>query len=192
MLHRLVALFLLAVFSCQVSAGITVDVGDYLLLPDTADQVVEITVSTDTSDTIALMNFLAEVSGPPNNPLISEIDFDSESGLLFFGNSDGYVSSFSNGSIEQGSITVATLGSEVLAQGNIRVLIDTTGILSGGVWSFSLTDIAGNPQNDSSFADQNAAPVAAIFSNGSLTVIPEPSSALLVALVTFVCCRRRH
>ncbi|MEM9419582.1 MAG: hypothetical protein AAGA25_11120 [Planctomycetota bacterium] len=188
--YRFTIVFLSATLGLNAAAEITVDIGDYQLLPDTPNQIIEINVSTDTGDTIAVMNFLAEIRGAVGSPLLSGVDFDSETGLLFFGNSDGYSPSFSNGIIEQGSITIAPQGPEILAQGKIRVFFDTTGILSEGVWQLSLTGIAGNPQNNTTFGDMNASTVEAKFNNGSLIVIPEPNTAFVVILCALACYRR--
>lgn len=173
-------------------AAITVDVGNHFLDPGISGQSIEINVSTDTSDTIAGMNFLAEVVGPLSNPLISDVHFDSP-GLLFFGNSDGYNQSFGDGTIEQGSITVAIPDSEIPAAGVIRVFFDTTSIAGIGNWSLRLTNVLDNSANSSSFIDSDGSIIDAIFTDGTIFVVPEPSSMVLMFMSALgaICWRSR-
>jgi hypothetical protein len=162
-------------------AGQVIDVGGHYLLPNSADQWVEVSVSG--GDAVMGLNFYAQVGdgnfdglSPHLGPRITSVDILT--GTIFAGNNTGQ-SKAPEGDPDpevysqwDGAQTT-TATAAVPASGRVaRVNFDTTGF-AGGTWDFEL---AGTAVGDTDFADT---PIA--ITNGSITITPEPSGLIMLA-----------
>jgi len=160
------------------SADMYIDVGNHKLLPDTPGQTVRIMVSTDAADVVGGCNLNAEIAGGGSayggaaGPAITGADM--EAGTIFDGNNAGQTDL---GSIPQLAIrSIVTTSGTVLADGLLVTLtIDTTGFTTpGSTWMLELGQTLNGPTD--------FAPTPAIISEGTIELIPEPASLVLLSL----------
>jgi hypothetical protein len=172
-------------FFCVVgvaSATPVIIVGNHQLQPNTPDQTIEIQVSG--GDAIEGLNLYAQVAdgGPAEggSDLGPSITADILTGTIFAGNNSG---SDSTGSSPQvAARNTLTDSGTVPASGLLATLtLDTTGFFAGS-WGLFLENTV-NGATD--FAG-----VAADITDGNITIVPEPASALLLTISIFVFARR--
>lgn len=177
-------------------AEIVVAVGDHDVLANTANQQIDVLVSTDggQSPTIFGSNLhfqLADGTGPIVEPVFNGFSID---GSIFdvtgSGTAGGVVG---GGQFIDASATPPAAG--VDANGIlVSLLIDTTGITSG-TFALSGTITEGGANLPTQLLDGNAAARTLVINDGSVTIsaVPEPSSVVIVvAFGGIVLCRRRR
>ncbi len=172
----------------RAPAAIYIDVGDHLLLPNTPGQTVFITVSADAADAVAGCNFNAQIAGGgiayggQAGPAISAVDM--ETGTIFAGNNTGQSDL---GSLAQlATLSIVTASGTVPADGLLATLtIDTTGLATpGATWPLELGQTLNGPTD--------FAPAPAVITEGTIQIIPEPTSLALLALPALALLRRRR
>lgn len=172
----------------SVSADMYIDVGDHMLLPDTPGQIVRIMVSTDAGDMVGGCNLNAEIAGGGPayggefGPAITAVDMEAET--IFAGITEGATDI---GSLAQLAIcSIVTTGGTVLADGLLATLtIDTTGFTTpGSTWTLELGQTLNGPTD--------FAPAPAIISEGTIQLIPEPTTLALLGLSGLALLHRRR
>ena len=171
-------------------AAIFIDVGNIKLLPDTPGQAVQIHVTTDAADFIGGCNFNAQIGdggsafGGTDAPTITGVDLIS--GTIFDGNNRGQTDVGSGPQLA--TYTIVTGSGTVKADGLLATLtIDTTGYTTlGQTWALDLGQTLNGPTD--------FAPTAAIISDGTITLVPEPGvfAILAVGCLLLMIRRRRH
>jgi hypothetical protein len=158
------------------AAEIYIDVGKVMLRPDTPGQRVLVRLTTDAADRVAGCNFNAEIGdagsafGGIDGPAITAVDM--EIGTIFAGNNRGQTDL---GSLAQlATYSIVTDSGTVAAEGLLATLtIDTTGFTTpGATWKLELDHTLNGPTD--------FAPLHAIISDGTITLIPEPASMALL------------
>jgi len=152
-----------------------IDVGNHLLQPNMTNQLIEVFVTG--GELVQGVNFNLQIAdggpavgGTNIGPSISAV-FLLE-GTIFAGNNTGQQDP---GSFPQLAIwTVSTATGFVQATGLLaKVVVDTTGFQQG-TWPFALQNTLNGPTD---FAGKPAR-----ITDGSITVIPEPSTKQLIAI----------
>ena len=170
----LAALTLLAV---PVSAAVTVDTGSHQLNPNQAGQIISVLVSTDSSDQVAGLNFYFQIDDGQNPtitpaPAITSVDIIGV-GTIFNGNNTGQTD-FPFPPYFQGATTTTNSGS-VLASGTLAwITLDTTGVTIGS-WDLNISNTLNGDTDFATF------PGGVTLNDGSLSIIPEPASLVLIA-----------
>ncbi|MEM6363213.1 MAG: hypothetical protein AAF745_02220 [Planctomycetota bacterium] len=189
----LIALASAVFLAGQTNGALIVNIGDQVLLPDTPNQTITITVSG--GDAVQGLNFNLQIddAGGIKAPAISAVDITGPS-TIFSGNNTGQTD-VGTGELIPGSQlglrTTTTSSGSVIADGTLAIVtLDTTGLASG---NFTLnlsstlngpTDFAGIPVDE--------------FQGGGLsiaaTAIPEPNLAmtLSIAAASMMVTRRRR
>jgi hypothetical protein len=161
----------------NAQAQLTINVGNFQLLPNTPDQTVTLNVS-GVSGAAALDFFVQVADGFPtvpgstsNGPNITSVDIVT--GTLFASNNDGgQFGAISDpqrwyrGVLTQPNTTVS--GSGTLA----TLKIDTTGFTSGS-WTLNVKNVF---NGQTTFYDANFNPIAANITDGTISIVPEPSA----------------
>ena len=166
----------------------TIDVGDHFLLPDTAGQTIEISITPgDPVEKVAGMNLFAqiadggpEVGGSVDGPVFT--DADLLTGTIFGGDPLAAPIDIPVPQVLVGAIALATSGTTIDADGLLVTLeVDTTGFNIGdGPWELKLAntlDPAGTQMLDGSVPSPQVIPVTII--NGTIYV-PEPSTIVML------------
>ena len=193
------AIAALLIFShVPTQAQLLITVGPHVLQPNTSGQSVELFLENPTLAPIsfAALNFNLQVAdGATPTPAPNITDVDILTGTLFASNNNGQVDAASL--VHAWAATTATSsGSVTLAAGASRTLatiqISTLGYDSGS-WNFNV----GNTFNGATaFADASAQTVPVTIVDGTISVVPEPASALAVSGVmlgfaVLLRCRKR-
>ncbi len=172
----------------SVSADMYIDVGNHLLLPDTPGQTVRFMVSTDAGNTVGGCNFNAEIAGGGPayggelGPAITAVEM--EAGTIFADNNTGQRDL---GSLAQlATYSIVTTSGTVPADGLLATLtIDTTGFTTpGATWTLEL----GHTLNGTT----DFAPAFVMITEGTLEIIPEPTSLALLPLAGLALLGRRR
>ena len=192
----------IAAMLCQAaSADITIDVGDHDLLANTANQEISILVTSSdpppggTDSFISGMNLNAEIGDGFGVGLVEPIfqgpdgalNGLSLSGTIFAsGTPSGFAAVSGFPSIANAGATSTT---NLVADGVlVKLIVDTTGF-TNGTFDVSLANLPSNavfgqgslPDTELLGPIGNASPIAGIIiNNGSITIVPEPSSILLL------------
>ncbi len=145
----------------------TIVVGDRELLPDTADQTIAISVSG--GDAVAGLDFFVQIDTGAAGPVITDLDILT--GTIFDGNNNGGSPLFQD-NWTAAFITTTTTGT-VAADGLLAtVTVDTTGLQFGdGPWMMTL---------DFGTFTTSFAGVAANITPGTLSIVPEPSTVVML------------
>ena len=181
-----VAVFLLA---SPAAAEIFINVGNHELLPDTPGQVMRISVTRDSDDTVEGLNFLLQIGdggaalGGEDGSAPSIMDVDVTTETIFDGNNNG--DSIVENTIQYWEIKTTTVAGVVDADGTLaNITVDTTGFFSGG-FDLKLAQIL--DRFDTDFAG-----VSATITNGQVTIIPEPIAAVFLSVGGFALFSRRR
>lgn len=189
-------------------AATSIVVGNHLLLPNTANQKIEILVTG--GDQIQGVNLNAQIGTDPTSAVTPVFQFDANQHLVFPG--PNLSTLLAAGSIfapptgfGENDVTFfpalwqagsATSSGTVAANGVLATLyIDTTGFFSG-TWALNLADTIGGPTDwAGSIFNGNEVPNPVI-TDGSITIVPEPTSVVMamfgVAGLGAVAIRRRR
>ena len=170
----LISVFLFA--ASQASATPIITVGSHDLLPDKANQPVDINVTG--GDLVPGLDLFLQVGDGDAGPQIQTVDVLT--GTIFADNNTGesLVAIGGSGSLPYWNAYAATTTSNgtVSADGLLAtVMIDTTGF-TAGMWTLSVDFDYGGSHYASDFASD--APVTLV--NGSINIVPEPGSLLLL------------
>jgi hypothetical protein len=178
-MNRLLLLGLAAcVLVCsQAMADPIIQVGDHNLLANTPGQA--LTISVTGGDLVEGLNLYLQIDDENTGPKIQSIDVLT--GTIFQGNNTGQTVQALNETGDlpywMGYATVTTASGNVAANGLLAtVIVDTTGFTSG-TWSLNANFNYGGDPYQSDFG-----PMLATSLNGSITIVPEPGT--LVLLVT--------
>jgi hypothetical protein len=173
-----------------IGAQPTILVGDHSLQPEQAGQTIILNVSG--GDFVAGLNFNAQVAdggseagGTINGPKITGVDLLT--GTPFAGNNTGQTE---GGGVPQVAIyTVTTQNGTVSADGKLATLtLDTTGI-APGVYSLSLFETLNGP---TSFLSGTGDTIDAAITDGSITIVPEPTIMALGGTMAICLLNRRR
>lgn len=179
----------------SAAASLQVNVGTFDLLPNTADQVIEISVTGGLD--IAGINFYGliedgfpDITGSVSNgPNITDVDLigDADNPTIFFPSNTGqsgidqsrpqaFFRTLTVGVDGEGA-SIPVSGSGVFA----RLTVDTTGFTSGSYsLSFSGKDDIDPAYPSLQFLDVNAQTITTDIIDGTLTIVPEPHQMALV------------
>ena len=170
----------LAILFCLAAgaqAALTITVGAHNLLPNQAGQTIDININATGGELMQGINFRAQEGdgGPPVGgidvlPLMTGV-IDG-AGMIFSVNANPPAdNSLPPGYVDIGTTVLA--GNNVLVAGDnllATLTIDTTGFVAGS-WVLTL-NTAGGDTNTGGGEDL-------IIENGSITIVPEPSSVVL-------------
>jgi hypothetical protein len=192
---RRTALFCAVLFlasSTAARAELVIDVGDHLFAPG---ETRTIPLYVSGGDAAAGLTCYVQIGdggafngGVDTLPIITNLDVIG-AGTIFELNNTGPVI-FSTESLLWGAATVTdeSVGPTVPCQGIFAYLtIDTTGALPGQSFPLLLKGVAagifGDPGIDTVFVDAEGNEIAASITNGSISIIPEPSTIGLLCSV---------
>ncbi|MCI0535247.1 MAG: hypothetical protein L0Z50_08465 [Verrucomicrobiales bacterium] len=161
------------------SNGDGISDGPRQLLPETAGQQINIYVTGGAP--VQGLNFNVQVAdgfpdsapgfaGVIDGPNITDVDVTG-AGTIFFGNSNP-MSTIRNDE-QVWSVSTTTAAGTVNASGLLGIVTVSTVGWSSGTWDFALQ----NTQEDAT----DFAPTAATITDGSITIVPEPRSGVVVA-----------
>lgn len=205
-MFRTSALALAGIFGCATlsQAATQIDVGDHLLLPNSPNQKIEIFVTG--GDQIEGMNFNAQIGTDPEHAVGIPV-FQYEIGTHFSYPGPNLSTLLASGSVfappageyetdvtffdtlwQSGALTPSgTVG----ASGLLATLyIDTTGVvaLQGTSWPLILSNTLGGPTNWAGSIFNGQEVPNPIIIDGSITIVPEPSSIALAAFAAVGFC----
>lgn len=184
---------------CQ--AATQIDVGNHLLLPNTPNQVIQIFVTG--GDQIEGMNFNAQIGTDPENPVgIPVFQYEIGGHSSYPGPTLSTVMAPGSifappAAIHYNDVTffdtlwqagVAPPSGTVTASGLLATLvIDTTGI-SEGTWPLILANTLNGPTNWAGSVVNGQEVPEPIIIDGSISIVPEPSSIALAACAAIGLC----
>lgn len=151
----------------------TIVVGDHNLQPDTAGQ--EIKVFVTGGQAIDTLNLNVQIEDGLDGPTIQDVD--AIEGTIFDANNDGgQFDTLADPRLFAATV-LTEFGTAVPADGLLAtIFIDTTG-LDSGTFDLKLADTF---NGDTDFGvDSGFAPIIAEVTNGRITIVPEPATALL-------------
>jgi len=161
---------------------IMIDVGDHVLAPNTAGQVIQITATSDNPTADQVTGFktnaqLGDGTGEMAEPVFENLDY-ADSIWTEFARTEvgGPVAGAEQ--FAQGSVVFNTSGDSVAADGlTVTLVIDTTGFASGQFdLKFKETQIG----DDSVFIAEGGGDISAVITNGTIT-IGNPAATLAIA-----------
>ncbi len=171
-------------------ATITITVGDHPLLPNTADQPIEIFVSG--GDLVRGVDFNVQIAdgfpnhafpdpgvdGPniPNTDLAADILGAGGNSTIFTSTSNngtGYVAGNNGEQFANRGTLIDGTGTTAAAGRLVTLKVDTSGWFSGS-WDLRLGDTI---NGSTTFFDANGDPVVPVITEGTITIVPEPSLA---------------
>ena len=190
-MHRCYLSFLLvlavslAPFPARCTATPMITVGDIELLPDAANQMVDLLVTG--GDPIPGMNFNLQIAdgGPAAGGTVigPSVVADLEKNTIFDGNNTGAVNVEDPPLPQAEFATIVTDSGTVAAEGILaRLSFDTTGFVTG---KFPLL-LTATLNGDTDFVD-----VFPEIENGMLVIVPEPALGLMAIWLCLCCCGRR-
>ena len=190
-MRTLIATLMILAVAGAASAAITVTGGDHDLLLDTAGQTFDILISTDASDLVTGCNLNVQLDGATGTPDITNVQMEL-TGLIFAGEVDH---TYSDGGasypgIGMASMLVGNSANDPVASGILAwVSIDTTGFTTLNQ-SFTLK-LMNTLNLNSSLLFSGSAPTVTI-NDGTITLIPEPATMLLLGLGAVAAIIRRR
>ena len=188
-MRTLIATLMILAVAGAASAAITVTGGSHDLLPNTAGQTIDILISTDASDLTTGCNLNVQLGNAQGTPDITNVEMHL-TGQIFAGEVDW---TYADGGsaypgIGMASMLVGDSANDPVASGTLAtVTIDTTG-LTTGTWTLTMM---GTLNLDSSMIFSSGSPSVS-FVDGSVTVIPEPATMLLLGLGAVAAVIRRR
>lgn len=176
-----IAALTLALLGCCISAAparaaSSIIVGNYVY----SWNVYELDLYVTGDDQIAALDLGIVLSGPPG-PVITAIDITGP-GTIFAGNNVGQLVASAPDDLPGLTpfVQTSTAVGTVLANGLLaRVTIDMTSgpnAPNGAIWSLSLT---GHELGSTTLYGESGEPVSLSITNGSLVILPEPSTIAL-------------
>lgn len=171
-LFRITSIVLCLLSFSVANADLVIDVGDIELAPKQPDQKIELFVSGD--QLVQGLNFNIQIDGMGQLPSVTDVDLVG--GTIFAANHrpPTQIADFPQLQVW----TIATSSGAVLADGLLAtVTLDTTGV-SNGIFELNLLDTINGPTD---FADPS---LVVTISDGTLSVVPEPSSATFFCILT--------
>jgi len=187
-LATIAAVVVVLIAAGNVSADMYIDVGNHLLQPNTPGQTIQIMVSTDAGDRAGGCNLNAEIAGGGPayggefGPAITAVNM--ETGTVFAGQAED---ANDIGSLAQmATYSIVTTSGTVLADGLLATLtIDTTGFTTpGSTWTLELGQTLNGPTD--------FAPTPVIITEGTIEIIPEPTTLSLLGLIGLPLLRRQR
>ncbi|MCA9197679.1 MAG: hypothetical protein KDA87_09085 [Planctomycetales bacterium] len=187
--------FLTCNFSC---ADLVISATGFPLLPNTANQQVQLNVNTNNSDNVAEISLFITIGdgGMPDggttgsdvagvsHPFITDVNFDF-AGSIFQNESMSALQSANDGLIVSRTAFFGSMGASVLANGPLAIVtISTVGAPSGD-FDFLLNGVG----TSTATGPGSTAPAINIdfgqsVSSGSIAAVPEPSAFLLLGLIS--------
>lgn len=182
-----------------------IDVGDHLFSPG---EIRTIAISVTGGDEVAGLNFCIQIGdggeanfGVDTLPIMTAVDIVSPGTIFNASNFLGQSDTASPLMWLAQSVTDDTIAPTLSCTGILAyVTIDTTGAVPGETFPLLLKGVAlgsfGEPGLDTYFSDVFGVDVLADITNGSITIIPEPSTigllcSMLVAISVTALRRRR-
>ncbi len=161
----------LAVLLFAVSPALatpTIMVGDHPLLPNMADQTIEISVTG--GDEVEGLDFFVQIGDGTDGPIIS--DLDVLIGTIFDGKNTGGSAVYQNDRTAA-FVTTTPPGQMATTDGLLAtVTVDTTGLMLGdGPWDLNL--------EFGTFTTAFAT-IPAEITNGSISIVPEPATVAML------------
>jgi len=157
-------------FGNRTGSGPVIIVGNHSLLPDTANQVISITVAGTTA--VTGMNVRAQIgdgTGSQAEPIFTDMDFTG-------GIWDAYPNTVTGGPVEnaeqllQASVVLSNTGDEVAANGVVmKLVVDTTGFTEG---EFDLRLSDTEIGVDSAFILEGGGDLVPAITNGTIKISP--------------------
>jgi hypothetical protein len=211
MTMKFYSLLLAAVFvftATQSANAIVIDVGSHVLQANTGGQAIQIAVQFETGDpNVTGLNLSAQIGDGTSLLTDPEPVFDGTPGTFDGLDLTGSIWTANSNSVSgngvpritfpqlaSGSITFDNSGDDVTPDGLLLTfLVDTAGFSSG---TFDLS-FQGTELGDTTFILQGGGSIAPNITNGSITIVPEPSSGILILIGMGVlafgarCSRRR-
>ena len=161
-----------------VSAQPSIEVGSHDLLPNTPGQTIEVFVTG--GQAVETVNLNAQIADGFNTdgPIIQSVDLVTATIFAPPNNDGGQFDSLNLPQIV-GSTVVTPLSTTVDADGLLATItVDTTGVF-GGTYDLSLT---GTRNGDTNFGfDSGDNLIEPVVTNGQISIVPEPASALILA-----------
>jgi len=185
------ALVLVLCLASTTWAAPIINVGTYNLLPDTPNQEIILTVTG--TDLVAGFNLEAQIGSsidPADQPVFQDISF---TGGMWDAYANSTMGGIAPGAEQLAFVSVAFNGvnDKVAANGLlVKMTVSTVGITSGD-YSLRLSNILDVIGEDSYFNAQDASPIAADITNGSIHITPEPATVTLLGLGALALLRRR-
>jgi hypothetical protein len=153
----------------------TIVVGSHGLQPNTAGQDIEIFVSG--SALVHGIDFMVQVEDGSTGPWVTHVD--CETGTIFTPGAAGQnvrMSTFQFVWIEIENETGTSSAAGLIG----TVTIDTSGFTTPGQsWDFVMTGTLGG---DSEFFDESDNPIATSITNGTIWIVPEPATVVILGL----------
>ena len=190
-MRTLIASLMILAVAGAASAAVTVTGGDHDLQPNTAGQTITIAIATDASDMVTGSVANVQLGTGQSTPEITDIVM-----TLFAstnGDSGGFTSFAGSGYPGLGTndflCTAADGSDDVLGSGVlVTVTIDTTGFSTvGASWALDLSTLNGNL----SILYTGSNPGTTV-NDGTITIIPEPATMLLLGLGAVAAIIRRR
>ena len=161
-------------------------VGEHLLLPDTPGQSIEVSVSG--AQAVQGLNLNVQFGPDPyatDGPVLTGLDILTDT--IFAANNTGASNAEQGLGIDLPMFetrSTTTLSGTVGADGLLATMtVDTSGLQSG-TWTLLLSDTLNGPTD---FAG-----LPAIITDGSIRIVPEPATLLMLLTLGLLACRRRR
>ncbi len=174
MVRYLVSVMVLLVASSASAA--TINVGTHYLLPNTANQTINISITG--TESILTLDFRGETMLGNSGPVFTGVNITGP-GTVFAGKTLNYTYGIPGNWFESGAST--TVGNEVIANGLLGVLtVSTVGLYSG---TFDLSLKHSLPSGNNGTVISGSPPPTLLVTDGQMIIqnIPEPASMFMMA-----------